>query len=75
MNKALYVSDTECIIALPGIRTVTKSDTTYSDRTNFYLEVEYRGSKKQVHYKDGETRDDMYNKIRLALTPSETKDS
>jgi hypothetical protein len=71
MSRYTYVSDSQSIIALQGLRMVTKSDSYYASkggRDAFYLELEYKGLSKKVEYANKEERDKTFGDLVLLLT-------
>jgi hypothetical protein len=71
MSRWNYASDEQSIIAIEGLRMVTKADSYYAakgGRDAFYLELEYRGLSKKVEYASKETRDKIFSDLVLLLT-------
>lgn len=71
MSRWNYASDEQSIIAIEGLRMVTKSDSYYAakgGRDAFFLELEYRGLSKRVEYASKETRDKIFSDLVLLLT-------
>lgn len=71
MSHWNYAFDEQSIIAIEGLRMVTKSDSLYSykgGRDAFFLELEYRGLSKRVEYANKETRDKIFSDLVLLLT-------
>jgi hypothetical protein len=65
--KRHYVSDGVCVVALQGLRYVTKSDTKWQERSDYYLECCYKGDTKQFKYVSSDARDAMFDAISAEL--------
>lgn len=71
MSRWNYASDEQSIIAIEGLRMVTKADSYYAakgGRDAFYLELEYRGLSKRVEYESKDARDKIFADLVLLLT-------
>jgi len=69
-ENVLYVADSDAVIAIAGIRTVTKADVQYtaSSRQNEYrIIVTYKGLERMIIYSDAQARDATYNAIVEAM--------
>jgi len=67
-KKRQYVSDSVCMVALQGLRYVSKEDTNWSNKTDYNLEVSYKGLTKRFQYgTEKKLRDDMFDSISSAL--------
>lgn len=68
----MYIADELLIVNMMGIRWVTKIDGVYIEKTGathkYYLEIQYKGSSRQIGYKDQAARDNMFDRISTALT-------
>lgn len=63
-----FVSDSVCIVALQGLRYVTKDDTHWSNKTDYNIEVSYKGLTKRFAYgTEQKMRDDMFDAISKEL--------
>lgn len=72
MSRWNYASDEQSIIAIEGLRMVTKSDSYYAakgGRDAFFLELEYKGLSKRIEYASKEERDNIFRNLVLLLTP------
>ena len=72
MSRWNYASDKQSIIAIEGLRMVTKSDSYYAakgGRDAFFLELEYKGLSKRIEYASKEERDNIFRNLVLLLTP------
>lgn len=61
--KPSYLSDDVCVVALAGLRCVTKRDDTWAQKTTYSLELDYKGLAKAFKYETAEPRDSMYARI------------
>ena len=71
MSRWNYASDKQSIIAIEGLRMVTKSDSYYAakgGRDAFFLELEYKGLSKRIEYASKEERDNIFRNLVLLLT-------
>ena len=66
--KLSYLTDSVCIVSLPGLRCVTKRDDTWVQNTTYSLELDYKGLSKSFKYVSKDLRDLMYDRICAELT-------
>jgi len=68
MKRLQFVADDICVVALAGLRIVSKDDQTWASKTSHSLELNYKGTAKSFRYHSPEKRDAMYEAIRAELT-------
>ena len=68
---AMYITDKNAIINTQGLRWAIRIDKVPFQQNPMYLiEVQYKGSSRQIEYKDPAARDEMFDKLVAALTKS-----
>jgi hypothetical protein len=64
------IADDFTIINTQGIRFVEKKDQSWGDVAAYYLHVTYKGSALIYKYPSAQARDEQYDRLRQALTPT-----
>lgn len=69
-GRPRYIADEQATVHLQGIKWVAKVNRVAAGdaREHFWLEVTYKGTRLTVKYQEEGDRNDMYNRVSLALT-------
>jgi hypothetical protein len=66
-----YISDDMCAVALAGLRYVSKEDISWSNKTDYVLEISYKGGTKRIAYgTEKMLRDSMFAALAAELNKS-----
>lgn len=65
--KQHHLSDATCILALAGLKYVSKDDCRFPGNATFYLDCAYKGQVKRIVYATKDERDAMFDRLAAAL--------
>ena len=65
--KQHHLSDTTCILALSGLKYVSKDDTRFPGTEFYYLNCAYKGHVTRIVYTTKDARDAMFDRLAVAL--------
>lgn len=63
----MYISDNHHTVCLNGLRWITKKDQTWSNKTEYQLEIAYKGQLHTLRYDGLKDRDKFYDQVKKAL--------